>query len=132
MLIKQEKNKLLKKAVQRLEDKMAKLSMKGNGDIELVTKKLIEGMEASGMSCQLVDSSRRNDSIMLVFEKYYMRAKNRASLSIMLSEGEDSVFADIIGSGGGQGAIFSFSWGSEEDFVDSGKYVLTNMGFNTI
>lgn len=111
---------------------MAKLSMKGNGDIELVAKKLVEGMEASGMSCQLVDSSRRKDSIMLVFEKYYMRASNRASLSVMLSESEDGIYADIIGSGGGQGALFSFSWGAEGDFVDSGKYVLMNIGFNTI
>lgn len=37
------------------------------------------------MSCELVDSSKRDHNILLVFEKYYMRAKNRASLSIMTS-----------------------------------------------
>lgn len=111
---------------------MAKVTMRGTGNLEEIAKELVDKIQESGMSCELVDSSKRDHNILLVFEKYYMRAKNRASLSIMLTKNDRYIYADIIGSGGGQGALFSFSWGAEGDFVDSGKSIMAEMGFEVL
>jgi flavodoxin len=108
---------------------MAKVTMRGTGNVEEIAKELVDRIQESGMSCQLVDSSKRDHNILLIFEKYYMRAKNRASLSVMLTKTDSYIYADIIGSGGGQGVIFSFSWGAEGDFVDSAKSIMLQMEF---
>lgn len=113
---------------------MAKLSMQGRGDIDQISRVLTSGIQSSGLSCELVDSSHRrigeNSAIFLVFEKYYMRASNRASLSIMLTQNGDSICVDAIGSGGGQGALFSFSWGAEESFISIVPEILSQHGFS--
>jgi hypothetical protein len=67
---------------------------------------------------------------MLVFEKYYMRSSNRTSLSVMLTQNLDTVYVDAVGSGGGQGALFRFSWGAEASFVSTVARVLQGHGFN--
>jgi hypothetical protein len=54
----------------------------------------------------------------MVFEKYFMRASNRASCTVVLT-GQGARSVDAIGSGGGQGALFSFSWGAEDSFVST-------------
>ena len=113
---------------------MAKVSIKGEGDINQISRVLINGVQASGLSCELIDSSERtlgqNKVILLVFEKYYMRSSNRASLTCMLSQSEDTIYVDAVGSGGGQGALFKFSWGSEENFVSIVPSILSEHGFS--
>jgi len=90
----------------------------------------------TALSCQLVDEAHKfmgsTTASLLVYEKYFMRAKNRVSLSIMITSdmGVTDVFA--IGSGGGQGPLFSFSWGSEEDFVSSFSRIIKQIGFDQI
>lgn len=51
---------------------------------------------------------QKRTRILLVFEKYYMRASNRASLTVMLTQNEDMIYIDAIGSDGGQGACLVF------------------------
>lgn len=113
---------------------MAKLSLQGKGDINQISRVLTSGIQSSGLSCELVDSYHRkigeNSIIFLVFEKYYMRASNRASLSIMLTQNDDSICVDAIGSGGGQGPIFRFSWGTEESFISIVPRILSQHGFS--
>lgn len=52
-----------------------------------------------------------------VYEKYFMRASNRATITITMVQSGDALFISGISAGGGQGAIFRFSWGAEEDFA---------------
>ena len=97
---------------------MAQLSMTGTGDAREIANTLIGEVQNSAMSCQLVDRvGRELDGLtyeLLVFEKYYMRSSNRASLSIVvIGRGED-VFVDAVGAGGGQGVFFKFSWGRKK------------------
>lgn len=108
---------------------MSKLTMKGYGELSQVSSNLIGWMEGSGVSCQFVGGMYRKNNIMLVFDKYYMRAGNRASLSIMLTKEDDIIYADIVGAGGGQGVFFNFSWGAEGNFVDTARSLLNEMGF---
>lgn len=112
---------------------MAKITMQGKGDIEEVSSYLNDVIQSSGISCELVGSSKRDMGeskvVLLVFEKYYMRASNRASLSVMITEHNESIFVDAIGAGGGQGPIFKFSWGTEESFVNVVQRALSQKGF---
>ena len=113
---------------------MATISIQGKGDINKIASILISGVTSSGITCELTDSAERiiggNRAKLLVFEKYYMRSDNRASLSVMLTENDGTVFVDAVGAGGGQGALFRFSWGAEESFVSIVPSVLSKHGFS--
>lgn len=113
---------------------MAKISIQGKGEIDQISRLLVNEVQASGFSCELIDSSHRiigqNNVILLVFEKYYMRASNRASLTVMLTQNGDEIYVDAIGAGGGQGALFRFSWGAEESFISIIPRILSQRGFS--
>lgn len=107
--------------------------MTGRGSVDAVAALLTEHVPRSGLSCELVESVRRDvgrsSAYLLVFEKYYMRAGNRASLTVMVTGDNGEVYVDAVGSGGGQGALFRFSWGAEEDFVGTVADILREQGF---
>ncbi|MDL2218102.1 DUF6054 family protein [Christensenellaceae bacterium OttesenSCG-928-M15] len=112
---------------------MAKISLRGSGNVNEIARYLSDSIQSHAMSCELVDSVYRQlDTYAvqtMVFEKYYMRAENRASLTVMVSGDGETVFVDAIGAGGGQGAIFKFSWGAEKDFVAIVPDLLREKGF---
>ncbi len=113
---------------------MAKISLLGQGNLSQIAQSLTNGIESSGLSTTLVDSVQQSydncQLIVLVFEKYYMRVSNRASLTVVLTSQNNSIRADLIATGGGQGAIFRFSWGAEENFAASAARILRRYGFN--
>ena len=113
---------------------MASVSLKGQGNIAEIAGIIQKGVLDSGVSCELVDSVVRkvgeDTAVLLVFEKYYMRSSNRASLSVMLTEDSGTIFVDAVSSGGGQGALFRFSWGAEESFVSIVPEILSGRGFS--
>ncbi len=95
---------------------------------------IADEVQAAGVTNELVGSKIRESggvtNALLVFEKYYMRASNRASLSVMIVEDTDgSVTIDAVGAGGGQGVVFSFSWGAEDSFVGVLQKILNRHGF---
>lgn len=112
---------------------MAKITMLGHGSVNQIASQLSRDIESSGLSCVLVDQITRSvDSVsvaVLVFEKYYMRSSNRSSLTVVLTDKDEMVYADMVGAGGGQGAIFRFSWGAEENFVQTAARILRQYGF---
>ncbi|SHE88228.1 DUF6054 family protein [Alkalibacter saccharofermentans] len=112
---------------------MASLSMYGPGDVESVSNALSNDILNSGVSCELVDTINRTvgqtSICIMVFEKYYMRSSNRASLTVSVIGDNKNVCVDAIGAGGGQGAFFRFSWGAEEDFVAEVEKSLKKFGF---
>lgn len=113
---------------------MASISMVGKGNAAEIAQVLMGEIQNSAMSCQLVDSiSRMIGDIsyyLMVFDKYYMRNSSRASLTVSVIGTGDIVHVDAIGAGGGQGAIFNFSWGAEENFVNTVADILGGYGFN--
>ena len=112
---------------------MSKITMNGKGSVTDISNIISNGVLNSGLSCELVESVQRTSGsftmYVTVFEKYYMRASNRASLTVIVTGIDDDICVDAIGSGGGQGAIFSFSWGAEEDFAGTVKKILKKNGF---
>ena len=115
---------------------MAKIAMHGQGSMKETTSWFIEEMLDTGASVELLESSERTlggvSLAVLVFEKYFMRASNRASLTVLFTSNGEDLFVDIIGAGGGQGVFFKLSWGSEEDFVYSARKVLEKRDFREL
>ena len=75
-----------------------------------------------GVSTQCVGtygniSPEGRESIMLVFEKYFMRNSSRASLSVMVENLSGQTCVYSVGSGGGKNALFSFDWGAGDSFA---------------
>ena len=67
-------------------------------------------------------------TLLLIFERYYLRTESYASLMILLSEFQGYQSADIISAGGKE---LLFSWGAENNFATWGEEVLRNLGFMT-
>ena len=65
-------------------------------------------------------------TLLLIFERYYLRTESYASLMILLSEYKGYQSADITSTGGKE---TFFSWGAEENFATWGEEVLRNLGF---
>lgn len=112
---------------------MASLSMTGRGDAGQIANILTDGIQNSAMSCELVDSMYRvvggTSFYLMVFDKYFMRNSSRASLTVSVIGSGEEVYVDAVGSGGGQGALFNFAWGAEEDFVGVVGDILNELGF---
>lgn len=112
---------------------MAKISLRGTGSVQDVANYLTQEIEGHAMSCELVDAVDRKcgayEMRAMVFEKYFMRASNRASLTVVVSGDDETIFVDAIGAGGGQGPVFRMSWGAEEDFVAIVSDALRDRGF---
>jgi hypothetical protein len=112
---------------------MAMTTLKGQGKITEIVKYLKSGIEESGITNELVHSITRGTSdykvYLLIFEKWYYRTGSRASLTVMVSENEENIIVDAISAGGGQGLVFRFSWGAEENFVGVVRDLLESKGF---
>ena len=81
-------------------------------------------VQNSGMSVEQVGyhqstSPDGKTAILLVYDKYYMRNSSRASLSVLIENLEGSTTVVAIGSGGSQGAIFNFDWGTANNFENA-------------
>ncbi len=100
---------------------MAKYEKTINGQFEKVVKKLENDIGNSGISMKLVDESNqtiRDTKIAVrVYDKYFMRNGNRASLSLTVVGNNSNIFISAIGAGGGQGVFWNFSLGAENDMV---------------
>jgi hypothetical protein len=110
---------------------MAKLRFEGMGNIHALGDELKIRFPHSGVSCLLVDEAHNanDDTILLVFDKYYMRVENRVSLSVMIYPYQNRTKVEIIGSGGGKSLFFRYNWGSETSLIRSMGRLLMELGF---
>jgi hypothetical protein len=100
---------------------VAKYEKTITGQFDHVLDHLRNDISNSGMSTRLVDesyhSSGNTQIAVLVYDKYFMRNGNRASLSLTVVGYGREVFISAIGSGGGQGIFLNFSLGAEDNLV---------------
>ena len=112
---------------------MAQMTLCGSGDLRGVAVELDDAVNGSGASVELVthDETTVNDVLIItkIYEKYYMRNSSRASLTVQLVGYRGRIRAFLAGSGGGNGTFFGFSWGAEENFVESAAECLRRLGF---
>lgn len=112
---------------------MAQRSMWKRGRIRDILAPLEQQILISGMSCERVDSFEYavGETIVwvLIYEKYFCRSSSRASLTLTLVEANETVTANAMASGGGQGTFHRFSWGVEDSFAQDGWNALAALGF---
>jgi hypothetical protein len=100
---------------------MAKYEKTIIGQFEEVLNRLQNDIGNSGLTMNLVDESNYTAGdtkiAVRVYDKYFMRNGNRASLSLTVAGHGNNIFISAIGAGGGQGIIFNFSLGAEDDMV---------------
>lgn len=91
------------------------------GLFEKVVNRLQNDIGNSGLTMNLVDESNYTAGdtkiAVRVYDKYFMRNGNRASLNLTVVCHGSDVFISAIGAGGGKGIIFNFSLGAEDDMV---------------
>ncbi|SDZ11145.1 DUF6054 family protein [Tindallia californiensis] len=100
---------------------MAKYEHTLTGDFDEVLQQLENDISGNGISMNLVDASTYScgdiNIVTRVYDKFFMRNKSRASLSLTIVDDGMNIFVSAIGAGGGQGAIFNFDWGIESEMV---------------
>ncbi|WP_409271583.1 DUF6054 family protein [Neobacillus sp. SCS-31] len=100
---------------------MAKYEKTIIGQFQQVVNRLESDIGNSGISMRLVDESNYTIGdtkiAVRVYDKYYMRNGNRASLSLTVVGDNGTNFISAIGAGGGQGVFLNFSLGAEDDMV---------------
>jgi hypothetical protein len=110
---------------------MAKYEKTIVGNFEEIVNRLQNEIINSGMSMELVDESNYSSGdtniAVRVYDKYFMRNGNRASLSLTVAGHGNDIFISAIGAGGGQGIIFNFSLGAEEELVDIVRFCIEQM-----
>ncbi len=60
----------------------------------------------------------------LVFEKYYFRAENRAALTIIIDNMDGVSSVKAIAAGSSKGLFLNFDWGAAYSFAESVKEIL--------
>ena len=101
---------------------MAKYERTITGQFEDMIYRLQKAIESSALTMNLVDESNYSSGdtkiAVRVYDKYFMRNSSRASLSLTIAGHGNQIFISAIGAGGGQGVLFNFSLGAEEQMVD--------------
>ncbi|MBP2242968.1 hypothetical protein J2Z40_003550 [Cytobacillus eiseniae] len=101
---------------------MAKYENTLTGEFEKVVKHLENDISISASTMNLVDESNYTIGLtkiaVRVYDKYFMRNGNRASLSLTVVGDNGMIFVSAIGAGGGSGILFNFSLGAEDDLVE--------------
>ena len=101
---------------------MAKFEKTVVGDFDTIVTELDQAILGGGVSMNLVDENTYESGdmkvLVRVYDKYFMRNSSRASLSLTVVDDGRTVYVSAIGAGGGQGAIFNFSWGAEDELVN--------------
>ncbi|TKC14785.1 DUF6054 family protein [Robertmurraya kyonggiensis] len=100
---------------------MAKYEKTITGQFEEVVSHLQNDIANSGISMKLVDESNYTlgdtKIAVRVYDKYFMRNGNRASLSLTVVGSDSNIYISAIGAGGGSGVFINFSLGAENDMV---------------
>ena len=89
-------------------------------------EKVKEAVTAGLYSGEILDEYVRilpngKEIIMVLFEKYYMRSGNRATLTFLADNLEEHTRVHLSAGGGGQGVIFRFDWGAGASFSTSAR-----------
>ena len=70
-------------------------------------------------------------TILYVFERYFVRTENMASLTVLFTNDGKTVTVDVIASGAGEG-ILNISWGANASFAKMARDLLAKQGFRPV
>lgn len=88
--------------------------------INLCVKEAYDLLKGSGIAdlvdCEYKELGHNKQLGILIYEKYFMRVKNRVSLVVIIDNIEGYTKVKAIGSGGGRGFVSDFDWGASDSF----------------
>lgn len=105
-----------------MEVKDLKVSVAPKEVLELVWQQVSNAISAQFLD-KYIQETEQGVVAMGLFEKYYVRSSNRATLTVLATD-FGGVTHVHLAAGGGQGAIFRFDWGAGEDFVELAENAL--------
>ncbi|TCT17180.1 hypothetical protein EDC18_101478 [Natranaerovirga pectinivora] len=62
-------------------------------------------------------------SIIVVYEKYFMRNSSRAALTVTINNFYGDTEIESVSAGASQGMFFRIDWGANDEFANSVKYL---------
>lgn len=98
---------------------MSKDNFKVSLDALTTLETIKNGQDSELVHEEIVDVENGKMVATLIFEKYFIRAKNRAALVVILDNLENYTDLRVISTGSSQGMIFNFDWGAADSFVNS-------------
>ena len=106
----------------------------GNGNVTEIAQYLETGLVGLHTTKIYTNASQIGDEqVMLqVFERYYHRNKQRATLTVLVSGKADNVRVEAVAAGGGGGLIMRVSLGANSDFSARVAELLLSRGFKII
>ena len=111
---------------------MAKFEFRTIGSFDEIVGALDRAIMDSALTMRLVEESlivcRGAWVSVRVYDQYFMRNSSRAALTLTVVEADAEVAISAIGSGGGTGAIFNFSYGAESKMVGVVEDAVRRMG----
>lgn len=73
-----------------------------------------------GVDCldnYMLQTEHGTEVVMRLFEKYYMRVGNRATLTVLANNIEGVTTVHLVAGGSSSSVLFRFDWGACEDFA---------------
>ncbi|MDY0234746.1 MAG: DUF6054 family protein [Gudongella sp.] len=91
----------------------------------LSTLEIIKNAQTSELVHEeIIDVGNGKMVATLIFEKYFIRASNRAALIITLDNIEGVTDLRVVSTGSSQGVFLNFDWGAADSFVSSVRKAL--------
>lgn len=90
----------------------------------LTTLEIIKNTHTELVHEEIIDVGKGKMVATLIFEKYFIRASNRAALVVTLDNIEGHTDLRVISTGSSQGIIFNFDWGAADSFVSGVRKAL--------
>lgn len=110
----------------------AEIAMTGGGTVDEISAYLQSAIESSGMSCEQVGGIHHGtgtaEMCVMVFEKYFWRNGNYASLTVSIFGHNKKIIVDAVASGAG-GGLLNLSRAADEEFVEAVEAALKSRGF---
>ena len=106
-----------------MEVKDLKVSIAPKEVLELVWQQVSNAISAEFLD-KYIQETEQGTVAMGLFEKYYMRSSNRATLTVLATDFDGVTHVHLAAGGGGQGAIFRFDWGASRSFADAPQQAL--------
>lgn len=84
--------------------------------MEVVKKKITESISGECIDAYQIQENT-GSCYVAVFEKYYYRAKNRLTFTVVIDDFSGTTRVHGVGGGGSSGAFFRFDWGAADSFA---------------
>lgn len=101
-----------------------KVSLSPKETLDILEKELDKFTCAKCLDRYAIQTQQGAEVEMAVFEQYYMRTSNRATLTVLVNAVDGVTNVHFVAGGSSNNMFFRFDWGASEDFVNWAKEAL--------